>query len=254
LGFVLLRNWSTRLFSSGPKKEENSDKSHSDEDAKIGRETHLGIGVFFRDKIDEACECDAPMGNHSTSPQRDAGYFASSVPGNPVVVHPVEIPFSKQGKHDRQHAVSQLATERAHLNPLPSFIIVGPRADLCGPRAPATFEFRKYRIELARKLAKQLDQIQGVLQRQGGPLSSARAHGMGGVADKILRPMRGFAKESETAIAKQLHEEVIILSGTPQAMNVFAYCLDLESMAFCHSGNSDMITFQFLLLKQLHPP
>ena len=70
---------------------------------------------------------------------------------------------------------------------------MGPRSDLCGARAPSTFEFRKHRFELARKLAKQLDQIQGVLQRQGGPLSSARAHGMRGVADKnhsILVPCR----------------------------------------------------------------
>jgi hypothetical protein len=59
-----------------------------------------------------------------------------------------------------------------------------PTRDLCGARAPITFEFRKYRFELARKLAQQLDQIHGVLQRQGGPLSSARPHGMRGVADK----------------------------------------------------------------------
>jgi hypothetical protein len=39
--------------------------------------------------------------------------------------------------------------------------------------------------------------------------------------------MRGFAKESETAIAKQLHEKVIILSGTRQGMNILAYRLNL---------------------------
>ena len=81
----------------------------------------------------------------------------------------------------------------AQLSLLPGFIIVSPRIDLfCAP-VPATFEFRKYRFELARKLAKQLDQIQGVLECQGSPLSSARAHGMRGVADKnhaILVPRR----------------------------------------------------------------
>src|SRR5260370_42195324 len=54
-------------------------------------------------------------------------------------------------------------------------------------------EFPKCRFELARKLAKQLDQIQGILQCYGGPLSCARAHGMRGIADKdqaILVPRR----------------------------------------------------------------
>ena len=40
---------------------------------------------------------------------------------------------------------------------------------------------------------KQLDQIQGILQCYGGPLSCARAHGMRGIADKdhaILVPRR----------------------------------------------------------------
>jgi Insertion element 4 transposase N-terminal len=70
---------------------------------------------------------------------------------------------------------------------------VGLRADLFGARPTGTFEFPKYGFELARKLVKQLDQIQGIFQCYGGPLSCARAHGMRGIADKdhaILVPRR----------------------------------------------------------------
>jgi len=57
-------------------------------------------------------------------------------------------------------------------------------ADLFRARPTGTFEFPKYGFELARKLVKQLDQIQGILQCYRGPLSFAWAHGTRGIADK----------------------------------------------------------------------